>query len=105
MAKSANTLSPGDRMFGVDKEHNLISEVVKIIPSVDGNKDNDIIVFKLFSINSVFNLNRGNVKQLVKKGKANYLNSVIEDLRNRETMEKTYFGPFKHGRPKLNPLI
>ena len=88
-------------MFGVDEKHYLTSEVVKIIPSADGNTDNDQIVFKLFSIGRIFKLTRGKVKRLVSQKIAKYLNSAKDDLAAREANEGHYCGAFTHGRPRL----
>lgn len=90
MTKSLKDLAPGDRIFGIDNKHCLISEVVKIEPSPDGNKEKDNIHLKLFSIGTPFCRTRGNIRNLFsnKKLGVRFVNSLDQDLEERRLYRK-----------------
>lgn len=83
MARSLKNLAHGDRLFGVDKKHFLISEVEWIEPSSDGNTEKDIVHLKLFSIGTPFCVTRGYIRNLLHNKVARLVDSMEQELEER----------------------
>ena len=83
MTRSLKNLAPGDRLFGVDKKHFLISEVEWIEHDADGNPEKDIVHLKLFSVGTPFCVTRGRIRSLLSTRKAKFVNSLEQELEER----------------------
>ena len=83
MTRSLKNLSPGDRLFGVDKKHLLISEVEWIEHGTESNPEKDIVHLKLFSVGTQFCVTRGYIRSLFRNKVAKLVNSLEQELEER----------------------